>query len=504
MTSPADRRCVHRRRAVPGWPVPPAGLAGAPVERGATVGGRAAPPARRRRRAAVRARPSCWRHAAAVRRSAPGRRRPAPRRRDLPRPDRAGWPSWSRRAGSTVRLEHQVWSVTRRRRPAAPSPPSTDATRAGRPRSSLRAGRAGARGRRLRPAGAVSRLGPARRPHRRAAPRPCSRAAGWRSGRGCWSPAPARSCCRSPPRWPPAAPRCVGVHEAEPARRAGCGTCPRSPAQPAKLRRGGRVRRARWPGTGSRCATDRWWSPRTAATGSRRSPSPGSTAPAGPRRHPAPASRSTCWRSATASRPSPNCRSRPAARCARPPTARSSSSTDGDQRTSNPRVFAAGETTGIGGAQLAVAEGIVAGAAGRPRGPAGVRAPARARLPRPRGPATGCARFAAAMHAVYPVPPAWLDTSNPDTVVCRCEEVTVAEIDAAIELGARDARTVKLLSRAGMGWCQGRECGYATGCLIAAPHRRAAGPGQRRRPPGRHARSRSAVARPARASPDHR
>ncbi|HEU5265964.1 MAG TPA: hypothetical protein VFU35_04665, partial [Jatrophihabitans sp.] len=28
-------------------------------------------------------------------------------------------------------------------------------------------------------------------------------------------------------------------------------------------------------------------------------------------------------------------------------------------------------------------------------------------------------------------------------------------------------RTVKLLSRAGMGWCQGRVCGFATGCLIA-------------------------------------
>jgi hypothetical protein len=44
----------------------------------------------------------------------------------------------------------------------------------------------------------------------------------------------------------------------------------------------------------------------------------------------------------------------------------------------------------------------------------------------------------------------------------------VAEIDAAIDNGARDARSVKLLSRAGMGWCQGRECAYATSCLTAA------------------------------------
>ncbi len=71
------------------------------------------------------------------------------------------------------------------------------------------------------------------------------------------------------------------------------------------------------------------------------------------------------------------------------------------------------------------------------------------------------------MHAVYPVPAAWLTGLRADTLVCRCEEVTVAEIDAALVLGARDTRTVKLLSRSGMGWCQGRECGFATSCLVA-------------------------------------
>jgi D-hydroxyproline dehydrogenase subunit alpha len=150
-------------------------------------------------------------------------------------------------------------------------------------------------------------------------------------------------------------------------------------------------------------------------------------------------------------------------------------STDSTQRTSNPRVYAAGETTGIGGAQLAVAEGIVAGvSAARAAG----HSPANpTRSDAARSDATLAAalrsrdrlrRFAAAMHAVYPVPRFWLDTLEPDTVVCRCEEVTVAEIDAAIGNGARDARSVKLLSRAGMGWCQGRECGYATSCLTAS------------------------------------
>jgi D-hydroxyproline dehydrogenase subunit alpha len=144
---------------------------------------------------------------------------------------------------------------------------------------------------------------------------------------------------------------------------------------------------------------------------------------------------------------------------------------DDQQATTSPRVFAAGELTGVGGAQLAIAEGTLAGAAAARA--AGLPAPGtpvpggQRQLLQAAGRRDRLRRFAAAMHAVYPVPAAWLDNVQDDTIVCRCEEVTVAEIDTAIGLGARDLRTVKLLSRSGMGWCQGRECGYATSCLLA-------------------------------------
>jgi D-hydroxyproline dehydrogenase subunit alpha len=139
---------------------------------------------------------------------------------------------------------------------------------------------------------------------------------------------------------------------------------------------------------------------------------------------------------------------------------------DGEQATTNPRVFAAGEAAGVGGAQLAVAEGTLAGAAAaRAAGAPGH--PSQRVLRRLTARRGQLRRFAAAMHAVYPVPAAWMDQLRDDTVVCRCEEVTVAGVNQAIDLGARDPRTVKLLSRAGMGWCQGRECGYATSCLLA-------------------------------------
>nr|BFE80272.1 hypothetical protein GCM10020093_028730 [Planobispora longispora] len=61
--------------------------------------------------------------------------------------------------------------------------------------------------------------------------------------------------------------------------------------------------------------------------------------------------------------------------------------------------------------------------------------------------------------------PGWRGWLRDDTPVCRCEEVPLAAVREALELGATDARSVKLLSRAGMGWCQGRMCGYAVSCL---------------------------------------
>ena len=43
-------------------------------------------------------------------------------------------------------------------------------------------------------------------------------------------------------------------------------------------------------------------------------------------------------------------------------------------------------------------------------------------------------------------------------IICRCEDVTEAEVLQAIEQGAATADEVKRLTRAGMGHCQGRTC----------------------------------------------
>lgn len=51
--------------------------------------------------------------------------------------------------------------------------------------------------------------------------------------------------------------------------------------------------------------------------------------------------------------------------------------------------------------------------------------------------------------------------------VCRCEEVTIDEVQRALDAGARTVNDVKRQTRAGMGLCQGINCVSAIARLIA-------------------------------------
>jgi NADPH-dependent 2,4-dienoyl-CoA reductase/sulfur reductase-like enzyme len=122
---------------------------------------------------------------------------------------------------------------------------------------------------------------------------------------------------------------------------------------------------------------------------------------------------------------------------------------DEKQRTSVPWVFAAGEITGIGGAELAAHEGIIAGAAA-----AGVQLGL-----------TADRTFAEALTRVYPVRDGWRSWLDDDTIICRCERVTHRKLRAATE-NVTATRAVKLASRAGLGPCQGRICGHTVADLL--------------------------------------
>jgi NADPH-dependent 2,4-dienoyl-CoA reductase/sulfur reductase-like enzyme len=77
-------------------------------------------------------------------------------------------------------------------------------------------------------------------------------------------------------------------------------------------------------------------------------------------------------------------------------------------------------------------------------------------------------RFRIALERAMPFP-SHLANDLPDTtILCRCENVTAAEIRAAAAQGLREINRVKAATRLGMGRCQGRVCGIASAEVLAA------------------------------------
>lgn len=131
---------------------------------------------------------------------------------------------------------------------------------------------------------------------------------------------------------------------------------------------------------------------------------------------------------------------------------------DREQRASVPNIWIAGEATGVGGADLALAEGTIAGlsAAGSEISSKLIWKRLTKRL------------FARALQRSYPVGTGWQEWLHDETIICRCEEVSCQEvIESVQELGAEDARTSKLFTRAGMGLCQGRVCSRNVSDLVS-------------------------------------
>lgn len=131
---------------------------------------------------------------------------------------------------------------------------------------------------------------------------------------------------------------------------------------------------------------------------------------------------------------------------------------DRAQRSSTPWVFAAGEATGIAGARAAAAEGAVAGLAAAVHVEATtwreVEKPARRAMLVVR-----CGqRFGRAMASATRIGEDWNEWLTPQTVVCRCEEVPYQALRDSAP-AQRDASSLNLSCRVGLGSCQGRMCG---------------------------------------------
>jgi NADPH-dependent 2,4-dienoyl-CoA reductase/sulfur reductase-like enzyme len=139
--------------------------------------------------------------------------------------------------------------------------------------------------------------------------------------------------------------------------------------------------------------------------------------------------------------------------------------------TSEAGVFVAGDGAGIGGARAACVRGHLA-AIGVARRAGKIDAaqaerdaqPLRRQLDR---------ELAARplLDAMFPPRPSVFDPSD-ETIVCRCEELTAGDIRRAARIGQPGPNQIKSLTRAGMGPCQGRQCGYTVAQILARAQNR--------------------------------
>jgi NADPH-dependent 2,4-dienoyl-CoA reductase/sulfur reductase-like enzyme len=135
--------------------------------------------------------------------------------------------------------------------------------------------------------------------------------------------------------------------------------------------------------------------------------------------------------------------------------------------TSVPGVFAAGELVGSAGAQAALITGQIAGLAAATR--LGYLHPSTlsGALRDQSLPLLRAQRFGKMLNGLF-APQSGLDSlAKNDTILCRCEDVSVGQVKTAIQLGLTNLNSLKNGLRVGQGLCQGRTCGPLLSRLIA-------------------------------------
>ncbi len=75
--------------------------------------------------------------------------------------------------------------------------------------------------------------------------------------------------------------------------------------------------------------------------------------------------------------------------------------------------------------------------------------------------------FGKAIASISFPPNQLINQINDKTIICRCEDITKAEIENAVKHGAKDLNQLKTWTRCGMGPCQGRTCNYAASIVMS-------------------------------------
>ncbi|MDA0307984.1 MAG: FAD-dependent oxidoreductase [Proteobacteria bacterium] len=132
-------------------------------------------------------------------------------------------------------------------------------------------------------------------------------------------------------------------------------------------------------------------------------------------------------------------------------------------------IYIAGDAGGIAGAGAAVASGHITGAAvakALTRATSPKRALWQHRIKRLHHRA-----LRPFLDQFYAPLPETLIPRDENTIICRCEGLTQAEVTTAIGMGVAGPNQLKAYCRAGMGRCQGRMCGLTVQALLADHHK---------------------------------
>ena len=131
--------------------------------------------------------------------------------------------------------------------------------------------------------------------------------------------------------------------------------------------------------------------------------------------------------------------------------------TDTFMRTSVANIYAAGDSSGADGADLAEVEGRIAGVhVAKELGKMSVDESDR-RLDLLFQARKGSKRYSNLVNQIFSPRSGLFTIMQDDTIVCRCEHITAQEVSAGIEKGFRNINEIKR-TRVCMGPCQGRMC----------------------------------------------
>jgi NADPH-dependent 2,4-dienoyl-CoA reductase/sulfur reductase-like enzyme len=134
---------------------------------------------------------------------------------------------------------------------------------------------------------------------------------------------------------------------------------------------------------------------------------------------------------------------------------------------SQANIFVAGDGAGIGGAEAAEPRGRLAALRVAAKLGRLAEATAETAAAPERAALSSALALRPFLDALY-APRAQLYAPPDETLVCRCEEVTAGELRARAVEGRPGPNQLKAFTRAGMGPCQGRQCGYAMAHIVAA------------------------------------